>query len=385
MAKDLNTICLVWPYFGLQYYDRYLSIKKELRGLANVVVIVLSDRSATYPFWKDTFPDVEYCFHDKEWESIETMSLYKAVYAKLREIKPIAVFSHSYSTIDARACLAYCFAGSARLCIMTDSKADDFKRVWWKEYIKRFIIQGADGMLVPNTPSVDYYRQIGFKGPIYIGYNAISPSTVLDRVCPEKISQIKNNIGPFLICIARPLSRKCVPELIAVWRQVAKGDIKLLVLGGDQSQYGIAASKDVLFVGQTSQQDTYNYIAASDGLILPSSQDQWGNVVAEALVLGKRVIVSDGCGVSSIITDKSYGYTFKKNDWSGLQAVLEEFLKGEYAACTERMPLPIRMDSFVLSVQTFIVDSYRGSKPAKLFARLLLKLIFFVYPHKTYL
>jgi UDP-glucose:(heptosyl)LPS alpha-1,3-glucosyltransferase len=77
----------------------------------------------------------------------------------------------------------------------------------------------------------------------------------------------------------------------AAWRRLA-------------ARHGVAGR--VRFLG--FRRDVPELLAGSDGLVLPSWFDAFGNVVAEAMACGAPVIASARCGGSEWIVDGENGY-----------------------------------------------------------------------------
>ena len=70
----------------------------------------------------------------------------------------------------------------------------------------------------------------------------------------------------------------------------------------------------VRLVGRFEGDSLYGIISASDVLVLPSTLEPFGAVVAEGLILGTPCLVSDRCGAASLIEDGYNGCVFKCND-----------------------------------------------------------------------
>jgi glycosyltransferase involved in cell wall biosynthesis len=66
------------------------------------------------------------------------------------------------------------------------------------------------------------------------------------------------------------------------------------------------------------------WYASLDVFVLPSRNDPFGLVVAEAMVRGIPVIVSDGCGIADFLHDHDHALLFSADSSSSLRkAILE--------------------------------------------------------------
>jgi len=92
-------------------------------------------------------------------------------------------------------------------------------------------------------------------------------------------------------------------------------------------------------VGMLPSERLAQLMSESDALILPSVQDGFGMVVAQALKCGSPVVVSTRAGASSLVKSGENGYTFTSGDAASLKGAVEAVLK-----------LPTRERSFRLAV-----------------------------------
>lgn len=83
------------------------------------------------------------------------------------------------------------------------------------------------------------------------------------------------------------------------------------------------------FVGV--ENNVINFISALDYLILPSIKNEdFPNVILEAMALGKIVIASNLSGISEQITDKETGFLFKIGDYKKLAEIMINLMNRKY-------------------------------------------------------
>jgi glycosyltransferase involved in cell wall biosynthesis len=125
------------------------------------------------------------------------------------------------------------------------------------------------------------------------------------------------------------IERKNVATILRSFAAIGNDDDTLTIAGdGPLAQdlkilaasLGIAES--VTFAGYRSQEELAKLYAASNTLILASTNEVWGLVVNEALASGLHVIVSDKCGVAEFVRDMD-GAFICKTDQQSLQEKMQ--------------------------------------------------------------
>ena len=121
--------------------------------------------------------------------------------------------------------------------------------------------------------------------------------------------------GHRFIYVGQLIERKNVATVIRSFAEI-KNDNDTLTIAGDgllsQELKNLAAtlgiSDSVNFVGHKNQEELAALYAASNTLILASTNEVWGLVVNEALASGLHAVVSDKCGVSEFVKDMKGAY-----------------------------------------------------------------------------
>ena len=72
------------------------------------------------------------------------------------------------------------------------------------------------------------------------------------------------------------------------------------------------------------------YYGLAQAFILPSTEEQWGNVVNESMACGLPVLVSTRCGcATTLVRNGVNGFTFDPLDVGGLAKLMLKFSDGE--------------------------------------------------------
>lgn len=387
--------CFIWPYFGPQYIHRFIACKNHLQRLVDLYCIALSPKTTTYSFWGESYDDVTYCV-DGPWELESPRDLFRQVYFKLCEINPDIIFTHSYSSIDARSAAVYALRNNKRLCIMTDSHYADYPRKWFVEFVKSLIINGADALLLSGPIHSHYYtKNLGFSFPVFYGYNAINMSS-LQKMCQDA-SKDSTRLDPllkipYLFCAARPLTKKNIPALCNAWAQTRAAESRnLLIAGCLQSDYGIpSCHKSIVFLGSLSQGQVQYIIKHSSGCILPSISEQFGNFVLEAIAFKKPILVSNRLGCLHAAMNYEKTYIFDPLRIDSIAEQIDAWLFDSFSndslslELAEHGPLATDVRDFANSAYNIIFSYQRRSQPRRLLSLLLFLALNMIYRNKLF-
>lgn len=138
------------------------------------------------------------------------------------------------------------------------------------------------------------------------------PSQLADR---RKTMRKIMGVGadqPTFVFVGQDFQRKGLATAIAALGRVRNPHALLYVLGdGDVKAYSRLALRAgvvgrVLFVG--SVPNVADYLAAADGLVLPTRFEPFGMVVVEAILMGCPPIVSKAAGASEVVGHDRTGY-----------------------------------------------------------------------------
>jgi len=120
---------------------------------------------------------------------------------------------------------------------------------------------------------------------------------------------------PLILFLSRLIPRKGADILIDAFLRACPASGRL-VIAGPEGEPGYLASLQahaknsgagdrVIFTGPLYDDDKAAALADSDLFVLPSRYENFANVAAEAMVCGVPVIVSDACGISSLVEGKA--------------------------------------------------------------------------------
>jgi len=242
---------------------------------------------------------------------------------------------------------------------------------YFNKQIKKFILnsfEGFDSVIVSTKRDLEGLIRVGFRGHAYQVYPHIDPKEwkKVDDESVENFSKRYNiRENDFLVLnVARMDPIKSQDILLKAIKKLKIENIKVMLVGNGSftsSPNGLKASKGkdwrdylnrltkqlnledkVIFTGYLPKEDLYSAYQRADLFVLPSIVEGFGLTVVESWLYEKCTIVSNGAGVSELITDEVNGFTFKRNDHKDLAekikiAYLDEDLRKECGVNARKM------------------------------------------------
>lgn len=227
----------------------------------------------------------------------------------------------------------------AQVFTMGCSKFDDKPRRARSEWLKSLALAPYRGAIGTHERSADYFRFLGLPR-VASPYNTLS----IDRMRVQAAGTSRPDFAdrPWTI-IARLVEKKnlfMALEAFALYR--AQGGRRRLNLCGNgpleaalkarAGELGLAAA--VTFHGFVQTEEISRILKGSLALILPSSEEQFGNVVIEAQALDLPVLLSDRCGAREfLVQDWVNGFSFPHDSPESLAGYMA-LLGDDEALCT---------------------------------------------------
>jgi glycosyltransferase involved in cell wall biosynthesis len=177
------------------------------------------------------------------------------------------------------------------------------KRVAMSLY-QRSLLEGARFIHATSAMEVDDIRRAGFLGRIECIPNGVSVSRM--------VASSGTRTNSYVLFLGRLAKIKGLDRLIAAWATVESEfpDWSLQIVGPPDGRYGEELKAQVIRHGVTNVIfkppvqgiDRDELIAKASLLVLPSLSENFGLVVAEALMLGVPVVCSRGTPWSEVET-----------------------------------------------------------------------------------
>lgn len=111
------------------------------------------------------------------------------------------------------------------------------------------------------------------------------------------------------------LSRKKNPDLLMrAFASINSSNVRLLIAGPDMDGYAkelrelrasLGLEDHIFFSGPLYDEDKLSALVDADVFVLPSQNENFGNVIAESIAAGTPVVISDQCGIAPYVRDKA--------------------------------------------------------------------------------
>ena len=221
--------------------------------------------------------------------------------------------------------------------IMSDSQECDFQRVFWKEVVKKRLLRFCHAALVGGRSHREYITRLGMPAKsVFMGYDVVDNSYFsTEGAKVRSLSEdLRGQLGlpqRYFLCSARFIPKKNLTRLLQAFRlfrelhatgQSSADEWQLVILGDGELRPDIEEAIRNLDLGFIVQLPGFRQIeelpifyALAGAFILPSTIEQWGLVVNEAMASGLPVLVSERCGCASdLVEEGKNGFTFNPFD-----------------------------------------------------------------------
>ena len=322
------TVALLFVNYGPYHFERLSALDQRCQQIGWHAIGIEIARSEAEYAWTTNIEQLPYDFMsvipDRPLESVSLPSLMIKLFTVLAQVNPDVVALCGYAHPTMLAALVWSVWHRKAVVLLSDSKADDTTRPWWKELPKQAILKLYPAALVAGQPQARYLNQLGMAAEsIFFGYDVVGNAAFH----PSKISTTPKPLEfPFFLSVNRFVPKKNLLNLLIAYAHYTQqvGDRAWhLVLCGDgplrpQLEQQIEAyglGDRVHLPGFLQQAGLMPYYAHASGFIHASRQDQWGLVVNEAMAAGLPVLVSKQCGCyEDLVIEGVNGFGFAPED-----------------------------------------------------------------------
>ncbi len=327
----------VWSNFGPYHVDRLVAATSALADTHRVIGIEMAGSSSTYAW--DRSPDSPAferitLFPDGTYEKMPLWSRLAALVRVCYRLRPRHVFLCHYDRAETFLLAVLLRIVGCRVYLMIESKFDDKPRQIWREVLKAAFYLPYARALVGGPRSADYLRLYGFQASrIELGYDTIS----IERVRRLAGSPPAPLGVPFaerhFTIVARLVPKKNLSMALDAYAQycrLAGSQARALDICGSGTledelrakaqQLGLSR---VVFRGFVQATEVARTLASSLALILPSTEEQWGLVVNEAVAMGLPILCSHNVGARDLLVKTAInGFTFEPDNPTGLARLM---------------------------------------------------------------
>lgn len=288
--------------------------------------------SHTEKWWDCLFPS-------KSFGQLSQIRIKKAVFKKLKKIKPDVVIAGSIVFSSGALGLRWAKRNKKKFIMFDDAKPSRVKRNPLVQSVKDLITRQVDAFWLPSE---EYYEEWGGlygKDNIHFfyGFDCIDN----DLFKPKGEKKMDN---AKIICVSRLVEKKNIPVLLESWKLIEQNnDFYKLVIVGDGPMLNqlkeMARSlglKRVEFTGAVTNEQLPKYLHAADAFILPSLDESWGLVVNEAMAAGLPLLLTNKINAAAtLLKDGVNGYFINVDNPTDMKLQLLVFINLSLAAKKE--------------------------------------------------
>lgn len=319
-------IIFLWENFGPMHVDRCEAVAKNGK---NVLGIELYGKSDTYDWIPEngsTFQKVTLFKYNRPRGIVLLNTLIKF---RIRNGKSNWFLCHyEWWEIFLFACFLRLMGD--QVFTMGCSKFDDWPRNSIREASKRLFFLPYKGAVGSGVRSKDFFHFHGIpESRIAVEYNTLS----LERI--RKLSgatPAPNGLAyedRYFTIVARLVPKKNLNMALKAYAMYAKDHPcpRLLHICGNgplekelkEKAFSLGIENQVIFHGFIQTQAIAEKLGSTLALILPSIEEQFGNVVIEAQAMGLPVLLSDVCGArDNLVRTGVNGFVFEPDNPEGL-------------------------------------------------------------------
>lgn len=311
----MSRIVFVWDNFGPLHVDRCDAVARRLADRREIVGLELGSKSAVY----DWVPESGSRFQKVTifpGTAVEAVSLPTRVRRTLGACLKMGRGAHFFmchyehpATLIVSSILRLF---GRRVYAMGCSKFDDYERTLKRENIKHIFYLPYIGGISSGLRARDYMRFLGLPAKmVKTEYNTVS----IDRIRKYANAPAAPEGTPFeerhFTIVARLVPKKNLSmalEAFAAYCVQTKNPRPVHICGSgplldDLRKQSAELGIDHLvhFRGFLQTAEICGIFASSLALLLPSIEEQFGNVVIEAQAMGLPVILSDNCGARDLL------------------------------------------------------------------------------------
>jgi 1,2-diacylglycerol 3-alpha-glucosyltransferase len=245
----------------------------------------------------------------------------------LDEEQPDVVAFNGWGFTEARAALGWCRRRDRVSVLMSESQERDAERRWYRELLKRGILTEVDAAFVGGERHAQYLVKLGFsRDRVALGYDVVDNDYFRRGAdaARERAADLRATLqlpDRFLLASARFIPKKNLIRLLDAYamyrRQIGSDAWDLVVLGDgperaqiEQRRSALGLEPYVWLPGFRQYPDLPAFYGLASAFILPSTTEQWGLVVNEAMASGLPVLVSHACGSAELVREGVSGFLF---------------------------------------------------------------------------
>lgn len=217
-------------------------------------------------------------------------------------------------TMAARVCVAadvpYVVAPRGMLVkALIESRSRWLKKAWIALWERRTLAAAAFIHATAHAEVEEIDRLGLLLAPSHVLMNGVDAGFALEKLVAPEANR------PYLLYLGRISPKKNIGLLVSAIAQVPELDLYVIGVDELQTQASLQQLADALgvatrvhFLGERTGEEKWRWIAHARALALVSVNENFGNSVAEAMLAGVPVIVSQGVGLARWVSAERAGW-----------------------------------------------------------------------------
>ena len=354
---------IVWGNWGPYHYARFKWFKKALEEKnVDAFGLELFEKSNIYD-WETDLDDqsiIHFSFGEKETE-FPLVKCFTQLLPFLWQFRADVAFVPSYWhwSLFVR---FVCKIRGAKIVMMNDSHAGTEKAKGLKRWIKRKIVESFDAALVAGKPHKRHFSKLGLREEsIFTGYDAIDVEFFSERANAARDNKETHRLQlklpqRYFLSLSRMVRKKNLPRLIEAYQKLKysspdkithlvfvgtgplEDDLRRTATDLDIVQYDHTfqpvqtideSIPGIHFYGFRQIEENPIFYALAKAFLMPSTEEEWGLVVNEAMACSIPVIVSSTAGsAEDLVVDSETGFQVDpmvtESITSAMQSIIDE-------------------------------------------------------------
>jgi 1,2-diacylglycerol 3-alpha-glucosyltransferase len=249
----------------------------------------------------------------------------------LSKLRPDVVFLPGWSFRLSVNALRWCHREHVPAVVMSESKRDDEKRVWWKEWLKSWLyVREFSGALVGSDLHAEYVTSLGIpRSRVFKGYDAVDNAHF--RRCADFARENEAAVRardpripqrPYFLAVLRLMPRKNILGLLEAYaryrNRITNAPWDLVVCGDGEQKKSLEEAvrrsglEDSFHLpGFLAYDEVGHWYGLAGAFVHPALKEQWGLVVNEACAAGVPILCSRTVGARyDLVQEGENGFLF---------------------------------------------------------------------------
>jgi glycosyltransferase involved in cell wall biosynthesis len=334
----------LWSNFGPYHIDRLEAAARALSAEFRVIGIEMGGSSDTYAWTRPAgSPALERItlFPTLAEERIPALRCFIALLSLCWRLRPAHVFLCHYERAEIFLIALLLRLLGVRPYCMVESKFDDKPRRIWREIGKTLLGLPYRGALVGGRRSGDYLRFLGFRADrIAFGYDTVSMDRIRRLAAAPPAPEGRCHAERHFTIVARLVAKKNIAMALRAYARYcasAGAAVRALhICGAGELEPSLRENAralgitGVVFHGFVQAPEIARVLASSLALVLPSTEEQWGLVVNEALAMGVPILCAENVGARDLLVRTALnGYVVESDNPDGLAHFMQMLAEDE--------------------------------------------------------